>query len=810
MTWLSLRRRGWILCFLLAAGFLLWANGQRRERIQYVGAIGRDAADTSGSSDRRHLIVPEHLTPSYAWVAQTETMLERGGWRVRQVENENAPFGRPEHAASPYRWWLALIAAADRQWSDHSWGAAIETAALWADPLLHLLLLAAAGGFVARHFGATAAVVITLGLALLFPVAAGFLPGVPDDFGLMLALAPSSLLPLVVGYQCSHAAREVKRGKERRWFMLAGVAAGLGLWIDVTLQVPLLIGVAVGALLAALPGRATGDADPGAEKPFNEWRCWGLAAGGTVLIGYLIEYFPADLGEWELRAVHPLYGLSCVGLGEVLARLTHWIRRPAAVRKPAEYLTLVLGLLATAALPVALWRTGNIGFLNADLLSFRLTKQIEGVMAPNLVEWLVRDGFSATLLATLLPVLLAGGIGALALHRALPLADRRTLALTLGPLLIALGLACFHLRWWQLFGALLLVAACVAIAALPRSRWPLSVRWTWGAIGAACLALGLGQLIPTRTTAAGNLLSLPEVEALVERDLAHALARRVGPDRPANVLAPPGVSATLNFYGGLPGLASLSWENKDGLSVALRIVISSSREEAHALVLSRGVTHIIIPSWDPFFESYTRAASVQANELFLQSLRRWVVPMWLRPVPYQMPTIGGFENQSVTIFEVVDEQDPPAAMSRVTEYFIEMGEMDAARAAGEALRRYPADFSALVARAQLEAALTDANAFRATLQSMLQRLDARGDRLLPWDRRVSLAIVLARGQQLDRARAQAERCLEHLNEERLRSLTPYSLLHFQILLRAVERPIADPALRALALDLLPPELRRQL
>jgi hypothetical protein len=93
---------------------------------------------------------------------------------------------------------------------------------------------------------------------------------------------------------------------------------------------------------------------------------------------------------------------------------------------------------------------------------------------------------------------------------------------------------------------------------------------------------------------------------------------------------------------------------------------------------------------------------------------------------------------------------------------------------------------------------------------MLQRLDARGDRLLPWDRRVSLAIVLARGQQLDRARAQAERCLAQLTEERLRSLTPYSLLHFQILLRAVERPIPDPTLRAVALDLLPPELGRQL
>jgi hypothetical protein len=95
------------------------------------------------------------------------------------------------------------------------------------------------------------------------------------------------------------------------------------------------------------------------------------------------------------------------------------------------------------------------------------------------------------------------------------------------------------------------------------------------------------------------------------------------------------------------------------------------------------------------------------------------------------------------------------------------------------------------------------------LASLLSRLSGEGERALPWDRRVSLAVVLAQGQHLDRARDQLRKCLAEVNEEKLRSLTTGSLYHFEVLERVLGMEISDPALRQLALNLLPPEMAKR-
>jgi hypothetical protein len=253
------------------------------------------------------------------------------------------------------------------------------------------------------------------------------------------------------------------------------------------------------------------------------------------------------------------------------------------------------------------------------------------------------------------------------------------------------------------------------------------------------------------------------------------------------------------------GLASLSWENKDGLSVALRIVISTSRDEALALLRRREVKYIVLPSWAPFFEEYTRSASVQVGELFLTGLHRWALPPWLRPIPYQLPKIAGFDQHSVVIFEVVDEQDEPVALSRMAEYFLEMDQLDRAQATAQALRRFPVDFGALVTRAQVEVALRNSAAFTALMDTVVKRLSAGGDRTLAWDRRVSLAVALARAQRMDLSRVQVERCLAEIDEARIRSLTTYSLFHLDYLRKGFALEIRDLRLQQLVAELLPAE-----
>jgi hypothetical protein len=84
------------------------------------------------------------------------------------------------------------------------------------------------------------------------------------------------------------------------------------------------------------------------------------------------------------------------------------------------------------------------------------------------------------------------------------------------------------------------------------------------------------------------------------------------------------------------------------------------------------------------------------------------------------------------------------------------------------------------------------------------------DRGLAWDRRVSLAVVLAEGQRNDLAREQVVRCLEKLDPTRIRSLTTAALFRLQILSKAYGLTISDPGQLELARTLLPAELRSRL
>jgi hypothetical protein len=84
------------------------------------------------------------------------------------------------------------------------------------------------------------------------------------------------------------------------------------------------------------------------------------------------------------------------------------------------------------------------------------------------------------------------------------------------------------------------------------------------------------------------------------------------------------------------------------------------------------------------------------------------------------------------------------------------------------------------------------------------------DRSLAWDRRVSLAVVLAQGGREDLAREQVRRCLEKFDAARLRSLTTASLYRLLVMSKTFGLELPDPQLRELAAKLLPVELRSRL
>jgi hypothetical protein len=174
-----------------------------------------------------------------------------------------------------------------------------------------------------------------------------------------------------------------------------------------------------------------------------------------------------------------------------------------------------------------------------------------------------------------------------------------------------------------------------------------------------------------------------------------------------------------------------------------------------------------------------------------------------------LPSIPGFENQSVTVFEVVEEQNKATALSNIALYFVETGDLNQARSAAEGLSRFSTDFGAWVARAQVAAAIGDQDELAKVMKVIQSRLALRVQPLLSWNRRVDLAVVLARAQVEVLAKRQLELCIDSIDEAKVRSLSPRSVYRLLVLCRGfgVTMP---PAQRALALSLVPAALRARL
>jgi hypothetical protein len=678
----------------------------------------------------------------------------------------------------------------------------VESAALYAGPLLHGVAFVLLTAFVAWQFGALPAALFGVGLVTFFPLAARFLPGVPDPLELARVCGVAGLLVFLAGLH--HAERRP------RWFALAGVLGGLGAWFDVSMQLVLVAGLASGGLLALGLGRAAPEKNPGGIAP-RAWRIWSVTGAVTVLAAYLLEYYPDHLGEWHWEAIHPVDALVWLAVGELLAWTTTWRNARNGAGKIPTGVALLLAA-ACAAGPVILSWSGSRVVLARNLAALRLTDQPDGIVAANLWRWLARDGASAAVWTTLFPA--AAAVAAVwflwSSGRARNLSGLIPLALM--PVVVLLGIAAGQLNAWSLLDGAVLVLIVAATAGIsPAAAGP--ARWFWPAFVAVAAATGIVQLLPRERVNADMKLTTAEAQELIERDLAHWLAAHADEPR-AIVFAPPRETATLCFYGGLRGIGTFATENSTGFGASLMIAGTQTMEEVEAQVRARGIGYIVIPSWDPFFEEFGRLYLNQAysnrKSLLVGELRRWNLPPWLTPVAYPMPAISGFEHESVLVFAVVDPQNPAVAAGRLAEYLLETGTADQAAATVATLRRYPGDVGALAALAQVQRALGDAAGLAQTAHLLASRVADGADRFLAWDRRVSLAVVLAQDNQLEAARAQVRRCLAELNERRLRSLSPGALYRLLVLGHEFGLTFDDPRLRALALDLLPAELRANL
>ena len=781
-------------------------QGVRLHRVQQLTALPEWSVDsptlqasspTGYASGVRAQIVTDPTGQSQQWIAQVQQMLQNRTWKIDRVDYDNAPFGRETRLPSFYRLWLGLLSSIHGTFTSLPLGAVVEKIALYSDPLLQFLIACATACFVHRSFGWFSALTVTIALVTVYPLATNFLPGAPNSQGLTEAGVLWSVLPIAAAVWSTIQSGKMRRSSAATYFFVAGAIGGIGLSLNLNTQLSVLVGLVIGAL--AMTRLARGQ-EFVATLP---WRMWALGGSLTSLASYLWEYYPARM-TLRLDANHPLYALGWLATGELLVIFCQWNQPPP--HKLARHKLIVTGIATLLLIgAVFIWATHRSANFRSDLSITQLTRLGEGISAITLSRWLSADGFSLRVWAVFIPaVLLLWTCFRLLNRNGLP-ARRAALVLTLGPILVTLGFAVVMLRWWNTFESVALVALAVGTAS--QNGTDKTNNWRWG-LGIGAIAwLGLIQLLPSGTTYRGDEFTPTEMQSVMERDLAHWLAQR---HPGAVVLAPPALTSSLGYYGGLRGITTVDVDNGEGLLGAMRIAGALTQQEALALIQRREVTYLVLPSWDTSLDQAARESAGTPKSIFIEQLRDSILPGWIRPIAYFSPAISGFESRSLTVLEVVEVQTEATLLSQMATYFVEAGLPGHATELRKIVRRFPTDLSALIALVEIETMREDQPEYVRSLAAVISALEGGADRTLAWDRRIALAAILSQGNHADLARIQITRCFEQVNETRLRYLTPKSLFRFLALGHNFKQQIADPQLRDLASKLLPPESRQKL
>lgn len=787
--------RPWMIAPALACAFVAVVANSRIKHLDFLAQAGGlavevDAASPTGYAGGLRTFIPATRDAiSLEPVAQTQQMLARGDLRVRHVDYDNAPGGREVLSTSPYLWWLAAVAATQSLSSGLAIGAAVERAAVYADPLLHILAIIGAAVFVSRRFGGQAAVAVSMGMALLVPFAGAFFPGQPRVDGLTAIAAFWSIILLL-------AAGVGRHSSAGRGFFAAGVAGGILLWLDAGSGMPVIGGIALGGVAASWMARSAAPESKPAPLP---WRAWALGGASACLVAYSVEFLPGHSVGLRVDVVNPLHGFAWLGIAEFLVRFDRWVARGESLRFRRDLLPLALAAV-TIALPLILAIKNRSEWFGPDPSLLRLTTISETAFASGLLEWVAREGITTLAVATLLPLALAAVLLVRMVRAKGDPMQRAVAALAVGAILATVLLASIHLRRWVVLDGALL--AGLAFCAAPLSA-PASSRFGQTVWATACAALFIPGVLVLTPRGPTESVNESELASLIERDLAHWLAKRVGEGRTA-VIASPRLAASLAFEGGFSALGSPYRENRAGFDLSLRIAGTGSQDEAFALMTNRGITHVVLASWDTSLEEFAKLGDRDGSSL-VALLHKWLPPRWLRPVPYPVPQVPGATPPNVLVFELVELQDNSVALSVLAEYFVETGRAGLAGSVAEALGRlFPEDIGAQVARVRAAGAVGDRDTVREAFDKVIVLLESVGDSRLPWERRVALALLLAEARRLDLAVQRMERCIDELDEQRLRTLTPATLQRFVALGDALNIKPADPALWKLAHSLMPP------
>jgi len=602
-------------------------------------------SETGYARGERVLVLPGVTIDSYHEIMQAQQMLSGGPWRVRWVTYDDAPTGREVHWAFPLRGWLAFLAWVRHSVTGRPLGAAVEDAALVANPLILAFFLSVSVPWVSRRFGAAAGALLAGGAVCSYPFYLNFAAGNAEHQGAAEALAFLTVVFLLGG----------RAAASRRGFLASAAAGGIGLWISAASEAPVLVGVGIGALIALWFERSSIRLAPSRPVLAPElWRTWGLAGGGVSLAAYALEYFPSHMG-WRFEVNHPLYALAWAAGGELICRFGRLISGSEG-RNPRMDLWAGAGAAAAVAGACAvIVFTRRETFWIADPFLWRLHNDYIGEFQ-SMRSYLTRRGFDLMAIGCVLPLLLPALALAFGLRRRAEPFVRSQLALAWAPAMAACALAADQIRWWGLASGLSIASALPFLAAL---RPPAAARGSLRRWGIACLLLLLpGGVAAVRLMRTDDAYTQEDIEGAAERDLAHWLRAESGL-RPPVVLSTPNLTTGLIFHGGFAGVGTFYWENRAGLRAAAEVFDAPTAELAREKIRAMGVTHLVVATWDPFLGNYIRLARGLAPSADLRApyfaaclVGQAPLPAWLRRLPYALPNHPALAGQSALVFEV--------------------------------------------------------------------------------------------------------------------------------------------------------------
>ncbi|MBE2215576.1 MAG: hypothetical protein IAE82_17015 [Opitutaceae bacterium] len=750
-----MRAAPWLALILLMLAWVIRTDTAHAHRVVSLSAEGSAPPDIDAHSStgyalgQRHFLGTHERGDTYRWIAATQHILVEGPL-ADVPAMDNVPQGRIQLGPRLYTVWLAACAWVHHVLSGDPLALSAERMALWEPVITHVLAFCAAVVLFWRRSGPGGAVAVGLVFAAFPPVLAQFLPGVLTPRTWALLLAAGALIPRRTPGEATTSPHVVSTGR--------AVAAALSLWLTPAIGFPVV-------LIAGLSGAACVGHDR-ARVPFLGWSCLGSL---MTLGAWLIDRSPWDLAAGELRYVHPIYAVAWLGLG---VALDGWQRlRRGGVRRLWAVIEFAAGAMLLAILVYVQVAHHDLGWLYPGASLRRLTSLDETRVSSSAAAWLAQAPPAETVL-TLAPIVGALAVFAAAFARARPSSpqDRHTLTTAILPMVAVFAVGLVQLR-------LLVVATLVAVPLILdlAVRTSTSVRRiAVTALGALLVAALAGEKSLPHTLRRSNDAAMPspaDVQALVHRHIARWMATHHPPGSVA-ALAPPELSDSLVFHGGCRVLMSTAWEAYAGQVAASRILSSPEATEAEAVIESRGVTHLVLPSWDRVLPLLTKAPLEPDKTTLLARLDVWKLPPYLRPLPYHLPPAPGYEREKLAIFKVVPAQEEALLLSRLAEYFVEMNRAEPAALAAKVLdEAYADDPNARVARAAVWAQQKKPALFEREFEALAAATTA-GQVPFEWDRRVQRAIILAVGRRPDLARTEIEACLTAATPDLVFDLTP--------------------------------------